>query len=243
MPGTYARAGRSRPIARELLQTSLRRPAQSARGTARWRSAPVSSATTAAAGRGLRARVDEPAHRVDRRRRASARLGRAPPTTSTTSPRGPRRPRSARRAPPPCRARPPRAASSARGRPRPGRSRVDARRAPRATRRRRRGDSNATSVSGAPNSRRRARPPCAAGSRRSASVSAGSAAGDERRQRRARPGQHLDREPGRDARLHEHEARVADQRHAGVADQRDDLARRASARRARGARARSLCSW
>ena len=62
------------------------------------------------------------------------------------------------------------------------------------------------------------------------------------------PGQHLDLEPGRHARLHEHEARVADERHPGVADQRDDRARahplapaaapRAARRARRSARAR-----
>ena len=46
---------------------------------------------------------------------------------------------------------------------------------------------------------------------------------DERRERRRRPRQHLDREPGRDAGADQHEAGVRHQRHARVGDERDDV--------------------
>ena len=129
------------------------------------------------------------------------------------------------------RARPPRGPWSARGTPRPaapGRPR----RATPATPPAACGDSNATTVSGERHTTaqlaRLARqeadePPRLGGQRRR----------HQRGERRARPGQHLDRHARRDRAGHEHVARVADQRHPGVADQRDHRPRRPSARRAR----------
>ena len=67
-----------------------------------------------------------------------------------------------------------------------------------------------------------ARRACAAGSPRSASASDGRALATSAVMRGGRPGQHFDGEAGRDAALHEHVAGIAHQRHARVADQRDD---------------------
>ena len=148
--------------------------------------------------------------------------------------------RSARRSPRRSRGAPPRAAWSARGRPRPGAS-GRRRRAARASPTSRCGDSNATSVSGVPSSRRSSSPRRARQEADEAPALGRQPRGDERRERRARSGQHLDREPGGDARLDEDEAGVRDQRHPGIGDERDDRAACASARPARR-RARARCA-
>ena len=127
-----ARPRADRPSARDLLQIACATPARSARDTAHSRSVPVSSATTPAAGRGRAppastsrrsASSAGPSARLVGRRGADHEHDLAARTLAR---------RSAPPARPPCRARPPRGASSARGRPRPA-ARGRAPRAPPAT--------------------------------------------------------------------------------------------------------------
>ena len=105
----------------------------------------------------------------------------------------------------------------------------------------RRGDSNATTVSGEPNTRLQ----LAALARQEADeppVVGGQRAGDQCAQRGRRPGQHLHPEPGGHARAHEHQPGVGDERHPGIGHERDDRAV-LHPPTSSTARARSLCSW
>ena len=119
---------------------------------------------------------------------------------------------------------------------------VERRRAPPASPPTRRGDSNATSVSSAAQQRLAARRACAAGTRRSATSRPAARWRRAPPAPRSGPGSTSTARPAATHGLHEHEARVADQRHAGVADERDDVApariRSTSSARAR----RSLCA-
>ncbi len=91
------------------------------------------------------------------------------------------------------------------------------------------GDSNATSVSGASASSARAHPRARGRKPTKRQRSTGRPEATSARQHGARPRQHLDRQPGRDARAHEREARVGDQRHPRVGHERDQLRRPRSA--------------
>ena len=107
----------------------------------------------------------------------------------------------------------------------------------------RRGDSNATSVVPAlRRAPRAARPSSAAGSRAKCHSSAGSPDATSAVIAADGPGQHLDRQPGRDARAHQH---VAGSDTSGIPAS-DTSATTAPPRifsTSSAARARSLCSW
>ena len=140
-----------------------------------------------------------------------------------------------------CRAGLPRGASSARGTPPPGaagRASASSRSVPA----RRRGDSNATSVSPA---LRQQLLELGALARQEADEEPAlgrQAGGDERGHDGARPGQHLDRKPSARHARTSAKPGIGDQRRARVGDERHDLARPRCAPRAPVARARSLCS-
>ena len=192
-------------------------------------------ADAAAAGR-ARAPAPTSRRRASMAGSSSAAAALAPPATTTISPRGSA---SAYRAASwgPCRARPPRAPSSARAhRDRP--LRVD--RSERASEAASRlGDSNATTVSGARHTAPRA-PPCAAGTRRSARRRR-QRARHQRRQRGARPREHLDRHPRR----HRARTRMWPGRRPAASPRRDTSATTSPAAirsTSSAARERSLCS-
>ena len=126
------------------------------------------------------------------------------------------------------RARPPRSASSARGRRPPGALGIDA--AARLARLAgsRLGDSNATAGQRQPASSSQSRASASAAARQVAEervALADEAARDERRLDRRGPGEHRDREPVLERRRDQARARVVDARQPGVAREREPLAR------------------